>query len=423
MMHSRLPYCIHGRTLISLHALAVLAALLVPHSSFATTHLLRIWQEFEAGIVASGDGFVDYSSANFGAGIPGSRSLVIGSAVPSAAIGLSATQSVWQSGANFHTAASLEITATGLGYEGGQCTVSQIFDFDVTDQTETVRLTFPFLVASNGYVEWEFTGRINGQNYGGGSLAVPTSIVYEMALGPGQYQLRAYGLVANPYNTAGLYFVNYSNIISFTNLVIEPGASQSNPVVPRGSHTHGAPVPQVFEWSPRHVYNDPPAANEFSFQILTNSLFEGVAVITNSLFRGIDAFPTGFNNSFEVLAEGESLGSFTTNESVSFTDLLGHGVSSFRVRNITPVVDGSSPTAFPIMLDFTTELASFVMIPNPGVVPIREDNGALDVYFAGVLESSTNLVNWADVPGPPTSPFRTANFSATPRLFFRARQN
>jgi hypothetical protein len=55
--------------------------------------------------------------------------------------------------------------------------------------------------------------------------------------------------------------------------------------------------------------------------------------------------------------------SFWPDRSVNFIELLGHGVSAFTVKNITPGVDATSLTGFPIQLDFDTETASFTMTP------------------------------------------------------------
>ena len=75
------------------------------------------------------------------------------------------------------------------------------------------------------------------------------------------------------------------------------------------------------------------------------------------------SFPTGFSAEFEVLVNNISLGFFNTDQSVNFTELLGHGVSSFAIRNITPGVDPASLTAFPIQLAFNNATASFTMTP------------------------------------------------------------
>ena len=142
---------------------------------------------------------------------------------------------------------------------------------------------------------------------------------------------------------------------------------------------------------------------------------------SNSLFTQIMSFPTGFSDAFEVVAEGQVLGTFTSDQSLNFVELLGHGVPSFRVGNIMPAVDPSDPTAFPIQLDFDTATADFLMIPNPGVVLFQDSNNFL-VYFAGLLQQSIDLTNWGDVPGSPPSPLLVPRSKAPPNLFFRAQQ-
>ena len=302
---------------------------------------------------------------------------------------------------------SSDFIFTGNVYTtNSQASSSQSFEFDVTDQEETVTLKVPIFdlsatIAPAPAWAYELFHRTNSQPFTWDYYFFPGTNVF--ALPVGQYRMRVFAAcsVSGGNNSASCTF---ADTISFSNMQIKGGALQTTPLVPG--------TPGYFQRAEPRRWFDPPAVSEFSFQMTTNSLF-----------TGIPNFPTGFSNSFEVVAEGSSLGNFTTNDSVNFVELLGHGVPSFHVRNITPLVDGSSPTAFPIMLDFDTEVADFVMIPNPGVIPLRQANGSLDVYFAGVLESSTNLLSWTEVPGTPTSPFTVTNFNTDPRLFFRARQN
>ena len=138
---------------------------------------------------------------------------------------------------------------------------------------------------------------------------------------------------------------SFANTVGFTNLVIADGVFQSQPIVSTDFHFVGAPSRGWF---------DPPTATEFTFE-MTDA----------SLFTEIMNFPTGFDAPFEVVAENTSLGLFTVNDSVNFTELLGHGVSSFAVKNITPGVDPESATAFPIQLAFNNATASFTMTPTP----------------------------------------------------------
>jgi hypothetical protein len=99
---------------------------------------------------------------------------------------------------------------------------------------------------------------------------------------------------------------------------------------------------------------DPPLVSEFQYQMTSASLF-----------TKINAFPTGFDATMEVLVNGESLGVFSSGDSVDFTSLLGHGVSEFTISGINPLVDSEDQLGFPLQLEFDTATASFDMIPIP----------------------------------------------------------
>ena len=57
-------------------------------------------------------------------------------------------------------------------------------------------------------------------------------------------------------------------------------------------------------------------------------------------------FPTGFAAPFEVWVDGQSLGQLAPGTTVDF--LKNGGTRSFKITGITPLVDGDSPTAFPL---------------------------------------------------------------------------
>lgn len=72
-------------------------------------------------------------------------------------------------------------------------------------------------------------------------------------------------------------------------------------------------------------------------------------------------------------------------QSADFTSLPDGGTSSFRISGINPTVDSSSPTAFPVKLDFNTPTASFTMTgvsaaPEPGSITFLFVGG-----LAGIL--------------------------------------
>ncbi|OKH30843.1 hypothetical protein NIES2119_30175 [[Phormidium ambiguum] IAM M-71] len=119
---------------------------------------------------------------------------------------------------------------------------------------------------------------------------------------------------------------------------------------------------------------DPPTAYGFRYKM-----------VSDSLFTEIMEFPTGFAKPFGVLVKDVFLGEFQRGDRVPFSnykDLLGNlltdgiGVEEFSVVGLN--VDPTNPTAFPLRLDFNTEIASFNMyaifneeyqsIPEPSFV-------------------------------------------------------
>ncbi|MEG4814491.1 PEP-CTERM sorting domain-containing protein [Microcoleus sp. K5-D4] len=150
----------------------------------------------------------------------------------------------------------------------------------------------------------------------------------------------------------------------------QPGSSQQNPIMPT--------ITQPGFWSfidlPSGVWNDPPTAYGFRYEMTSNSLFTEI----------LD-FPTGFAKPFTVLVKDVLLGQFTAGNSVNFSNystLLGNllvggsGVKEFSVTGLN--VDPTNPAAFPIKLEFNTEKANLNMhamlkeeaeaVPEPSVM-------------------------------------------------------
>lgn len=119
---------------------------------------------------------------------------------------------------------------------------------------------------------------------------------------------------------------------------------------------------------------DPPTAYGFRYKM-----------VSDSLFTEIMEFPTGFAKPFGVLVNDVFIGEFQRGDRVPFSNykaLLGNlltdgiGVEEFSVVGLN--VDPTNPTAFPLRLDFNTDIASFNMyaifdeesqsIPEPGSV-------------------------------------------------------
>lgn len=143
-----------------------------------------------------------------------------------------------------------------------------------------------------------------------------------------------------------------------TNLSVAPGFSPSQPILPNNIVTTPIGLP-AFEFInvPGRTWVDPPTVNEYRFDMLSSSA---------ASFTKVIGLPRGFANRFEILVGDQSLGFFGPDDSLDFTRAgFAQGVRAFRVRNIDPLTDAEDPRAFPIMLDFSEETASFTMTPVP----------------------------------------------------------
>ena len=303
--------------------------LAVTSSAPAATTLLAVWQEDQA---SAGHSFFTTG------GFPSTRSLSDSIQLSSAFV----TQTASFGGLGFQFAGRV------TEQNGGGAHAYQYFYFDITGQNETVSFdlsTFSGTFSGSATRVDSFTigiGRRTGTGVAGGFWDGPVS--QSFTLGPGNYYLIATALNSGATSTE-TKATTFADSIGFTNLGIAPGAFQNFPLVSPNFSFSNVPSRRWF---------DPPTATEFAFQMTDTSLFTEIMNL-----------PTGFDAPFEVLTDNTSLGFFTPDQSVNFTQLIGHGVSSFAVRNITPGVDPASQTAFPIQLAFNTETASFTMSPAP----------------------------------------------------------
>jgi len=137
-----------------------------------------------------------------------------------------------------------------------------------------------------------------------------------------------------------------------------PGFSQGDPFLPDNQDGGGF----GFDDARSGRWFDPPTVSGYEFDITS----------TGDLFTTILDFPTGFDQPFEVLVDGISLGIFSPGESVFFGDffdelgdlLIGSfGVESFVIQGIAPLTDPANPTAFPIQLGFSNSVVNFTMTP------------------------------------------------------------
>ncbi len=246
---------------------------------------------------------------------------------------------------------------------------------------------------------------LSGSIWQGGAACGGAGFQQSITLSPGRH---TFSLVQHLGDSAFLanrtLYCNYATSLHFTNLTIAPGALQNVPVMPGpgGSFTNVRGL----------AWFDPPMAQGYTF-----------TATGTSLFKDIMAFPAGIEGTYYITTEGSTYGPFTPEDSVNFPALVGHSVSSFVLNGIKPFVDGASPTAFPIMLDFSEPTASFTMLPIPApeiqLEPLA--NGDLKLIFTGVLQSSPDLAGWADVTPAPVSPYIIPNAQITGKKYFRAR--
>ncbi|MDI9636150.1 hypothetical protein QM565_10195 [Geitlerinema splendidum] len=138
------------------------------------------------------------------------------------------------------------------------------------------------------------------------------------------------------------------------------GESEDNPFLPDIIEDSGNGW--WFERVPSGQWFDPPTTFGFGYEMQSDSLFTEIL-----------GFPTGFDSPFTVSVGDRVLGQFSPGQAVSFLDTLGWGVSHFTVTGISPTVDLSDPTAFPLQIAFSTQHASFRMYgierPDSAAVP------------------------------------------------------
>ena len=322
---------------------------------YADTVLNSAWQEFMVHAFAwngaSGESVNDYHQAN--ASIIGARTYSAQVHNPGNSIGAnsgtaqaSVTQSVALGGIGFQFTGSLSGYAEGYDV-AEEAVAHQFYNFDVVGHSETLTIDISSLVLVNASEGFHYAFSGNGIALGN-HLGAPE--YQQFSLAPGSYSLVLYDTITENQSSSLHRSATYDGEVGFSNLVIAPGALQSNPLVTGASPDYS----YYFDGVPNHKWIDPAPSSEILYQ-----------TIDGALFTQIEGLPTGFAQPFEVVVNGASLGFFDSNQSVNFTELLGHGVPSFTIRNIQPGIDPSSETAFPIQLAFNRETASFTMTPIP----------------------------------------------------------
>lgn len=389
-------------------AVVLFFALLACSSAHAETRLRRAWITYYT--VASTS--VGPSASKSGAaGVPSTRTsgVTAGSLAPpgigTASAAVSAQTRLLTDGFQFSTDLIQEIAIPepAVGKFGNPyCTATLNLDFEVVDQDESIRVS---TTLTDGYGYANYRSELSN---GSTTVGVSDSI---RSLTPGSYRYVLDVTLSPTYTfVSGSYYNHLIKEVRFTNLVRFPGSSQDNPIL--GTKPGGIDGRWEFIGNPSFVFCDPPLAQGYSF-----------ATSGGAAFRQIASFPTGLGESFRVIAEGTDLGTFSKESSVNFEAILGHAVSSFDVRGIQPFVDATSPTAFPIMLEFTTPTASFTMtaISAPDVRMKHLANGDLQIDFDGVLQSSPDLRPGSWVDAATTSPLVVPKAQLIDSKFFRAR--
>ena len=348
----RAKLCTQHMGKISAISLLCAALMSLTMSANATIVLLSAWQEGRAIADAENGTVFRASQVSSGSGgIPGTRSFSASASVPFVSPDTTASAMASQTsavgGLGFQFSGSVSTQQVGT-FPSSLAEVQHFFDIRVADHNETVTLNLTNLsmVGYDPSMSPGFHYQVTGGPFT--SLTSPQSVQFSLL--PGDYRITAgTAIFDNAYDSADRSTV-FNDTIGFSDLAIADGAFQNHPLISSNFS---------FFQAPSRAWFDPPTASEFAFQ-MTDS----------SLFTDIMSFPTGFSAEFEVLVNNISLGFFNTDQSVNFTELLGHGVSSFDIRNIIPGVDPTNPTAFPIQLAFNNDTASFTMTPVTGDVPL-----------------------------------------------------
>ncbi len=161
----------------------------------------------------------------------------------------------------------------------------------------------------------------------------------------------------------------------------DAGESQFNPLMPNWTTGENGSL-YSFTNQKGRVWFDPIPASGFTFNMNSDSLFTEVV-----------NFPLGFTDPFIVSVGNLVLGQFNPGENLQFSkyaqvlgNLLvgGMGVKNFTVSGLS--TDASNPaTAFPIQLDFNTDLASFDMIAQTNPAQAPEPGETLGYLVAAIF--------------------------------------
>ncbi|NEQ32914.1 MAG: S-layer homology domain-containing protein [Leptolyngbya sp. SIO4C5] len=128
------------------------------------------------------------------------------------------------------------------------------------------------------------------------------------------------------------------------------GQTQASALVPKSLSQDGKW--KVFKDVPSGLWFDPPTSYGFKYQSLGDALFTSIL----SLPVGIDS-----DELFTIVVGDQTLGKFSAGQAVDFVDLLGEGVSEFKILEIDPL--NGKTTDFAAQLAFSSEIGSFQARP------------------------------------------------------------
>jgi hypothetical protein len=140
-----------------------------------------------------------------------------------------------------------------------------------------------------------------------------------------------------------------------SDVTIPDGCTQGHPILPSTTSASGQFIfPTV---TPRRWY-DPPFVSRYDYSLSTGNFLSFI-------------LPSGFGNTIDLylgdtLKASNLLGDGTTEYFFSaLTPSIT--VTSFNLRDITPLRDAADPTAFPVFLDFTTGSSGLTITPTSAV--------------------------------------------------------
>jgi hypothetical protein len=141
-------------------------------------------------------------------------------------------------------------------------------------------------------------------------------------------------------------------------VTLPEGCTPTNPILPdsEASTTGQFVFPNII---PRRWY-DPPFVSRYDYSLDAGNFLS--FILPPSSGNTIDLYIGDTLKASNLLGDGST--------EYSFSQLVPSiDVTSFSLRDITPLRDAADPTAFPVFLDFTTASSGLTITPVPGPLP------------------------------------------------------